>query len=313
MHFIRTLFLGMPLVFSLLVASCRGKSSEKTYRELQKEVSQIQAEGNLADREALDNTLHRLDLFITENPKNKHTEELRRWRDTLASQRDKCHLFYIRNQYELLTSDTEHPLKELLQRTSTLLSEVNTSESQALLNRHPEAPDYAKELIEFRDYIQALEGIVTAEYASLEEYNNIVESRRLHFEKAPFPSISTLWAKFTDSRRKKLINMEIERAIDSIVPALEQEASARSLYNHKHYKIHSIELISRSQPSWVKSPSNGMICEATFRVNMVGSWLGIDRGTAKVAVKGGVFQTDSMGSLTYRILDHSELETTGDL
>lgn len=312
MRITRTFFCFILLTSSLLFVSCGRKSKEKLYQELLQETAQLQAEGNLASEESLASVIGRLDLFITEHPKNAHVEELRQKRSALADQRDRCRLFHIRNQYELITSDIGHPLREILENTQQLLLLLRSSEVQYLLNKYPNAKEYEPDLLEFRDEIQAIEAMATGSYSSLKEFNEEVEARQSHFEQSRFSSIPTLWEKHTDAKRKKLINMEIERAIDSIMPALEHEASVRTTYNHKHYKVKSIELISKTTPTWVSSPV-GMICEATFRVNMVGAWFGIDRGTAKVSVKGGVFQTDSMGSIAYRILDHSELETTGDL
>lgn len=312
MRITQTLLSTLVLALSLLLAGCGHKSKEQRYRELIQEVAQLQSEGNLANEEALDATMARLDLFITEHPKYSHSAELREKRRALGEQRDRCKLFYIRNQYELITSDTGHTLSEILKNTHQLLALLRAPETQALLDKYPQAKNYEPDLLQFRDEIQAIEALATESYPSLKDYNEEVEARRSHFEQSHFSSIPTLWAKYTDAQRKRLINMEIERAIDSIVPALEHEASVRTTFNHKHYKVQSIELVSKTPPSWVSAPK-GMICEATFRVNMIGSWLGIDRGTAKVSVKGGVFQTDSMGSIAYRILDHSELETTGDL
>ena len=312
MRITRTFFCSILLASSLLIAGCGRKSKEKLYRELLQDAAQLQAEGNLASEESLDGVIDRFDLFITEHPKNAHVEELRQKRGALADQRDKCRLFRIRNQYELITSDTGHSIEEILKNTHNLLVILKTSEAQTLLNKYPDAKVYEPDLLEFRDEIQAIEAIATSSYSSLKEFNEEVEARQSRFEQSRFSSIPTLWEQHTDAKRKKLINMEIERAIDSIMPALEHEASVRTTYNHKHYRVKSIELVSKTTPTWVSSPS-GMICEATFRVNMVGAWFGIDRGTAKVSVKGGVFQTDSMGSIAYRILDHSELETTGDL
>lgn len=241
MRITRTFFCSILLTSSLLFVSCGRKSKEKLYQELLQETAQLQAEGNLASEESLASVIGRLDLFITEHPKNAHVEELRQKRSALADQRDRCRLFHIRNQYELITSDIGHPLREILENTQQLLLLLRSSEVQYLLNKYPNAKEYEPDLLEFRDEIQAIEAMATGSYSSLKEFNEEVEARQTHFEQSRFSSIPTLWEKHTDAKRKRLINMEIERAIDSIMPALEHEASVRTTYNHKHYKIKSIK------------------------------------------------------------------------
>jgi hypothetical protein len=114
------------------------------------------------------------------------------------------------------------------------------------------------------------------------------------------------------ARRWELVESEITRMSRDFERLLKEDTVRICLSRVNYYRLRDSQCIEIE--SQREHPDNriGKECTGTFRINLVGSILGMDRISAKIKVVGGIFvgtdENDTAKEVYYRNKDYDVIE-----
>ncbi len=294
-------FFLLPFVF--LLSACRGEEDDM-YQTIRLRVESV-SETNLNEMESIVMDAY---FFLSRYPRSKYRKEVDRHIENL---RDLEVSGLMRLSAEI-TSTAYPSLDEASMAPDGYLSFWMKNE-RILLQRDSSLEVYTANVMEHIRLIGEMKKFLDKEYSTLALLQENAEAMKV-FSESDFRSVRDTWSKLLQEKRGVVAQMQLEKTAKLYAEErLRQYALSVCANSYHHYDVK--EVVSVEPQPILKLKADSVECSAIYRVVLVGSFLGWDRGTAKILVRGCFSVEQNEAGIPVDIYfvkgDFSVLETTG--
>lgn len=291
------------LPFVLLLSAC-CREEDDVYQTIRLRVESV-SETNLNEMESIVMDAY---FFLNRYPQSKYRKEVDHYIENL---RDLEVNGLMRLSAEI-TSTAYPSLDEALMAPDGYLSFWMKNE-RILLQRDSSLEVHTANVMEHIRLIREMRKFLDKEYSTLAILQENVEAMKV-FSESDLRSIRDTWSKLLQEKRGVVAQMQLEKTAKLYAEErLRQYVLSVCANSYHHYNVKEVVLVA-SQPI-LELKADSVECSATYRVMLVGSFLGWDRGTAKILVRGRFSVEQNEAGIPVDIYfvegDFSVLETTG--
>jgi len=257
--------------------------------------------------------------FLSEHPDSRHFTELNEYIEELMRSLDVHKVKEYVKEYENLLSKTYYDGASAIQTLDGFLNHFTSDYGTQLLARKPQLQSCLDEVREIKSEFRQMNAFFDRNYYDIASFNSELQSNAYLFRGSRYETVRTSWEKIADSKRNELVQKEMEKKVANFEDYLRNDAENICIYNYSNFVVNRAE---RTQTISISSPVqhdtyNAQVCEGIFRVYMKGAFIGWDKGTVRIKVKGMIcVKVDANRvkiGVEYDRIDFSVLETTGDL
>lgn len=295
----------------VLLASCSSKERER-YDSISAQIAQIHMSAEAVEESNVRLIIDLIEGFQLDYPSSEYS-------NYMTSKKSELEVLLVKASYLHLKKEYAGVLE--YESTTTALAEYqrvidlfNSSQGLRLREEYPDLNDCLAKLESDRLYLQKLESFLGQEFGSMEDYNmEVLEATPSYHQQGE--NIGKIWNKAVEYRRHELARQFILEKVKDFATYLKEDAKQICLNDYENFNIQRVELVSMSSPSEMEEYW-GYECEGVFRVYLVGSFIGWDRGSVKVSVKGRITARNNgdgelITDVAYSRTDYSILEKSG--
>jgi|GEM_PF-5182515 lipoprotein len=305
-----------PFLLVVSLISCSNEIAEKEQMLISRVQTAFQNTENINiyDIEYLRNDIR---SFLEKYPNSKHYYELDNYIDKLSEIVDYYKLRNFKSNYEdLLRKKFSNP-QEALKKIKELQDFLISPEGEELFNKKTEEIiPIKKALNNLLLIFSNMEFFFSYNYSDLPSFNESVNEVKEDYENSNYLSVRNTWKYLVDYYRRLQGENDKEKMITNFEYYLKEDARRICNFNYRNFDIHEIQTISVSN-HYEHEKYNAEVSQGVFRLHLKGSFLGIDRGTVKISVKGMIVvkvnHNKELEKVTYENIDYQIIEITGDL
>lgn len=311
--------LALGLAFSsFLFLSCNSEKKERE-KHLVNEAKSIIINNEASSAYEVENTISSIKNFLSEYPDSKYYNELSGYIDELYLCLDFHKVKECNEKFDKLSTKTYYDVNDAIIEQESYLDEFATEYGTQLLIRQPQLSSQIDQVMEIIDEFETMKEFFAQDFYDLVSFNSEVASNSYKYINSSFETIQLSWHKIADNQRNEQASKDMNKKVSNFEEYLKSDAEKICNYNYKDFEVddnkytQTISIGSHKQ----HDTYNAKVCEGVFRVYLKGAYLGWDKGTAKISVKGMIVVTvdenQIKSGVEYRNLDFQILETTGDL
>lgn len=306
------------LLIAVFLFSCNIKQNQQEQQLIDQAISIIINKEGFNPNE-IENTISSIKSFLSEYPNSKHYSELSGYIDDLYRCLDFHKVREYNNKFEELSNKEYSNVNLAIQEQESFLDEFTSEYGTELLIRKPKLNSLLDEVKAIEKEFESMKVFFDRDFSDLVSYNSEVKSNAYTFENSSYETVRKSWGIIADNQRDKQAEKDMNKKVANFEEYLKNDAKRICNYNFNDFIVDDDEII---QTISIGSPSqhdsyNAKVCEGTFRVYLKGAYIGWDKGTAKISVKGmiavKVDENNIKTSVEYESMDFRILETTGDL
>jgi hypothetical protein len=306
------------ILLSVILFACNGKQKEQE-ETLVKQAKSIIIDNESSSANNIENTISSIRSFLSEYPDSKRYSELSGYIDDLYRCLDFHKVKEYKKKYEELSSKAYYDINSAIEELESFLDEFTSEYGSQLLVRQPQLNSLIDDVKNIKDEFKTMKLFFDREFSDLASFNSEVKYNTYKYENSSFETVRSSWKKIADSKRGDQATKDMNKKVANFEEYLQNDAERICNYNFKDFIVdgsRSIQTISIGSPSQ-HDTYNAKVCEGVFRVYLKGAYLGWDKGTVKISVKGMIVVTidenQTKSGVEYRNMDFNILETTGDL
>jgi hypothetical protein len=310
-----------PLVFVLFViflVSCHSKQADREEALISKYRS-IEAGCDASSTNEIENTIALIKSYLSDYPNSKRYSEISSYLDKLYECLDVHKLKDFKEKYAELTSNVYIDLNSATQDLQNFLDSFTTEYGMQLAGRQEQIKIYIRDVNEIKNEFESMKSFFERTFSDLATFNSEAQMKSNEFGNSKYETVRLSWKEIVNDYRKEQAQKDMNQMVTNFEDYLKRDAEKLSQYNHDDYVIDGnqyTQTISIGNP-YQHDSYNAKVCEGVFRVFLKGAYLGWDKGTVKISVKGMVTvvvnQSNEASGVEYRNLDFRILEETGDL
>ena len=308
----------VSLLLSVFFFSCNSKQKEQE-ESLVKQAKSIIINPEASSANQIENTISSIKSFLSEYPDSKLYSELSGYIDDLYRGLDFHKVKEYKNKYEELSTKAYYDINSAIEEQESFLDEFTSEYGNQLLVRQPQLNSLIDDVKSIKEEFKTMKLFFDREFSDLASYNSEVEYNAYKYENSSFETVRISWSKIADSQRGDQATKDMNKKVANFEEYLQNDAERICNYNFKDFVVdgnRSIQTISIGNP-FQHDTYNAKVCEGVFRVYLKGAYLGWDKGSVKISVKGMIVVTidenQTKSGVEYRNMDFNILETTGDL
>lgn len=313
-------FILLSMVISIGITQSSCKSDESISQELLIENAKAIILDNQAyDSKHIEKAISSIKEFLIEFPDTQKYSEFLNYINELQRCLDFHKVIEYTDVYKQLIAKSFTDILPAIQEQEKYLNEFTSVYGMELIQRQPQLNTYIEDINRLREEFVGMKILFESEYADLMSYNNMVRNTSYKFENSRFESVRKSWKNIVDNQRSIQAVKDLDNKVRNFNNYLKEDAERICLYNYTGFVIDhnfNTQEISIGSP-FLHDTYNGKICEGVFRVSLKGAYLGLDKGTVKILVKGMIVVTvdnnNVKSGVEYENVDFTVLEITGDL
>lgn len=306
------------LLFSAILFACNSKQKEQE-ETLVKQAKSIIINNESSSATQIENTISSIKSFLSEYPDSKRYSELSGYIEDLYRCLDFHKVKEYKNKYEELSTKAYYDVNSAIDEQGSFLDEFTSEYGSQLLARQPQLNSLIDNIKNIQEEFKTMKLFFDREFSDLASFNSEVKDNAYKYENSSFETVRTSYKKIADNQRGDQATKDMNKKVANFEEYLKNDAERICNYNFKDFVVdgsRSIQTISIGSP-FQHDTYNAKVCEGVFRVYLKGAYLGWDKGTAKISVKGMIVVTIDENKIKsgveYRNMDFNILEKTGDL
>lgn len=308
----------VTILLCVFFVSCNGRQKEQE-ESLVKQAKVILIDNESSNSNEVENTILSIKAFLSDFPDSKKYAELNGYIDDLYLCLDFHKVKDCQNNYHELSVKTYSDINSAILDFEKFLNQFTTDYGSQLLLRKPQLNSIIDEAKTIYDEFKTMKIFFERTFSDLVSYNLEVEDNTFLFENSSYETIRMSWKEITDNQRDIQAEIDMKNKVADFEKFLIIDAERICNYNFNDFEVdnyRNTQLISIGNP-YQHDSFNAKVCEGVYRVYMKGAYLGLDKGTVKIAVKGMIVVTvdvnNKKSSVEYRNIDFQIQEKTGDL
>lgn len=299
------------LLGCLLLASCTSKERER-FDSISTQIDQVNISAEAVDEAEIRIVMSLIDRFQLDYPESEYS-------DYLTAKKRELEVLLVHASYLTLKKEYARVLE--YEYTTTALAEYqrvidlfNSSQGLKLREEYPDLNDCLAKLESDRFYLQKMETFLGQEYGSMGDFNmEVLAATQTYHHQGK--NIGKIWDKAVEYRRYELAKQLILKNVKNFETYLKDDAKKICLNDYENFDVQRVEVVSIGSPTEMEKYL-GYECEGIFRVYLVGSFIGWDKGSVKIFVKGRITarnngDSDLITDVTYSRTDYSIIEKSG--
>lgn len=299
------------LVGCLLLASCSNKERDQ-FDSISAEVNQVEISAEAVEETKIRLLISLIERFQLDYPDSEHSSYM-------ASKKSELEALLVEASYLHLKKEYARVLE--YEYTTTVLTEYqrvidlfNSSQGLKLREKYSDLNGYLVKLEDDRACLQNMETFLAREYGSMGDFNSeVLEASQIYHQQGK--NIGKIWEQAVKDRRYELAKQFIQEKIKDFETYLREDAQEICQNDYENFDILRVEVVSMGSPIEMEKYL-GYECEGVFRVYLVGSFIGWDKGSVKISIKGRITARNNgdnelITDVAYSRTDYSILEKSG--
>lgn len=305
------LFIAISVTFlSLFLSACNAKQQER-YEALTGEIEQVIQSSEPVDETRISYTIDLIDRFLTEYPDSEYNSYLLSKKSELETLKEEASYLKLKEEYAQVIK-CEYPSKAI-EEHQRVINLFNSSHGIALREKYSDLNTCLSQLERNLEIFQLMNSTLEASFSNIADFNQTMLSITPTYQQYGV-DIARVWEQFVDIRRKNLADNILQGMVRDFETYLSKDAEEICTNDYENFKVQRIETVSLSTPTRHKEYV-GYQCEGVFRVYLVGAFLGWDKGSIKISVKGKICMREDenkqISGISYSRDDFSYIERSG--
>lgn len=306
------------LLISLSLISCNNQQ-KKREEALVTQYRSISASCDRSDSKEIENVIASIENYLSEYPNSKRYNELSQYKDKLYECLDVHKIKEYSEKYRVLSGNTYIDIISAINDQQSFLDNFVTEYGMQLVGRQQQIKIFIQDVNDIKHEFESMKSFYERSFADLATFDSELQMKSYEFENSKFETIRLSWKEIARDFRNEMIQKEMNKMVLNFENYLKNDAEKFSQYNYSDYVIddsQNTQTISIGK-AYQHESYNAKVCEGVFRVFLKGAYLGWDKGTVKISVKGMVTvvsdQNRDIQGVEYRNIDYRVLEATGKL
>lgn len=308
----------VSILLSGFLFSCNSKQREKE-ELLVNQAKSIIINSEASSANQIENAISSIKSFLSEYPDSKCYSELSGYIDDLYRSLDFHKVKEYKNKYEGLSTKAYYDINSAIEEYEDFLDEFTSEYGSQLLLRQSQLNSLIDDVKSIKEEFKTMKLFFNREFFDLASFNSEVKYNAYEYENSSYETVRTSWMKIAESERNVQATKDMNKKVANFEEYLQYDAERICNYNFKDFIVdnsRSIQTISIGSP-FQHDTYNAKVCEGVFRVYLKGAYLGWDKGTVKISVKGMIVaiidENQTKSGVEYRNIDFTIIEKTGDL
>lgn len=299
------------LLGCLLLASCTSKERER-FDSISAQIDQVDMSAEAVEESNIRFIIGQIERFQLDYPSSEYADYMTSKKGELEVLLVKASYLHLKNEYARVL-EYEYT-KTALAEYQRVIDLFNSSQGLKLREEYPDLNDCLAKLESDRFYLQKMETFLGQEFGSMGDYNmEVLEASQIYHQQGK--NIGKIWDQAVEYRRSELARQFILKKVKDFETYLKEDAKKICLNDYENFDIRRVEVVSMGNPTEMEKYM-GYECEGVFRVYLVGSFIGWDRGSVKISVKGCIAarvsgDSELITDVAYSRADYSILEKSG--
>ncbi|MFN4299920.1 MAG: hypothetical protein ACK4EX_09370 [Thermaurantimonas sp.] len=307
----------VPTIVLIFIFACNNQQKEEEILLKQAKAILINPEKSSALQ--IENIISSIKTFLAENPDTKRYEEFTKYIDELYRHLDIYKISEYNSKFEELSTKTYHNINAAIKEQDDFLKEFNTIYGSQLLTRHPEINTLIENVKNIKEEFKSMKLLFESDFYDLETFNTEVSFNAHIYKNSNYETVRNSFDKIADNQRNLQATKDLNRKVANFEEYLRNDAVKICNQLFDDFVLDNskgVQTISIGNP-YQHTLFTTRACDGIFRVYLKGAFLGWDRGSVKIYVKGLLYvatdENQMFSKVEYRNLDYQILETTGDL
>jgi hypothetical protein len=311
-------FVGICTGLLLVMSSCNNKEKEMQEKII-RQAETIILDNENSDSYQVETAITSIKKHLMQYPDSKKYRELKNYIEKLYLCLDYHKYKDYSKQYQELVSEDFYTVRTAIEKQDKFLNEFTTEYGKGLKEREPQLQVFIRNIQTIKEEFNRMKQFFEQEFSGLSSYNYMVQYNSSQFDNSRFESVQKTWKNMVSSQRSHETTKDLNKKVENFESCLKQDAENICSYNFNGFVIdgnYSTQTVSLTSPAQ-HDKYEGKVCEGIFRVYLKGAYLGWDRGSVKIMVKGMIVVTVDDNKISddveYRRIDYTIIEKTGDL
>ncbi|MDD7319117.1 MAG: hypothetical protein SOZ80_02345 [Prevotella sp.] len=308
---------ALIFVFSvlLLLSGCQNEQKqqeEKLVANAQTIIGNSEASSISTIKSAID----AIKSYLSEHPDSERRSELNGYVEQLHICLDSHTVKESYEKHEKFKSNKYYDTKSAIEEMNSFINSFTSDYGRDLLMRKPELNPIIEDVKKIKEEFETMETLFEHEYPDLETFNDDIERSSYKYDYSDYETVRESWKEIAGIQRSRQASKDVDKKSANFERLLAEDAEHQCENNYSDFITTTVQTISIGNP-YEHEQYRGKVCEGIFRVNMEGAYLGWDKGSVKIRVKGmiGISSDDNKKEthVKYVNLDYDIIERAGDI